>query len=103
MNDIKELIREEIERRRHDYGKRMLQPDGMVARAKFDELTGILAFIDSLPEEKLSEDLEEAADEYADDNFEQWVEDDEIYSDADKIRETFIAGAKWMSKQINNE
>lgn len=27
MNDIKELILEEIERRRHDYGKRMLQPD----------------------------------------------------------------------------
>lgn len=66
-----EKIRQEIERRRHDYGKRMLQPDGMVARAKFDELTGLLAFIDSLPEEHfrdstkmISEGLEEEMDRF---------------------------------------
>lgn len=69
----------------------------------FTGIAIIAKFIDSLSEEMPSEDLEEAADEYADDNFEQWVEDDEIYSDADKIRETFIAGAEWMSKQMNNE
>lgn len=102
MNDIKELIREEIERRRHDYGKRMLQPDGMVARAKFDELTGLLAFIDSLPEEKPSEDLEEAAEEYAYRGIPDEIKQN-VKPIADEIIKQFIAGAKWMTKQMNNE
>ena len=109
MSNI-EKIRQEIERRRHDYGKRMLKPDGMVARAKFDELTCLLAFIDSLPEEKPSEDLEEAADEYYDNTFDElggFAETRDgsydIFFPSEAIRRSFIAGAEWMSKRMNNE
>ena len=101
MSNI-EKIRQEIERRRHDYGKRMLQPDGMVARAKFDELTGLLAFIDSLPEEKPSEDLKEAAEEYAYRGIPDEIKQN-VKPIADEIIKQFIAGAKWMAKQMNNE
>lgn len=111
MSNI-EKIKAEIERRRHYYGKRMLQPDGMVARAKFDELTGFLAFIDSLPEETCKDSLqvqetykenqdsftspEEAAEEYA------RLDEEGKWKDGGKYK-GFIAGAKWMSKRMNNE
>ena len=96
MNKQIEAICQEIERRRHDYGKRMLQPNGMVARAKFDELTGLLSFIDSLPEEEPSKDLEEVAEEYA------RLDEEGKWKDGGKYK-GFIAGAKWMSKRMNNE
>lgn len=59
-------------------------------------LKTVLEFIDSLPEEKPSEDLEKVAAKYELENRQS------ILSSVD-IVDAFIAGAKWMSKQINNE
>jgi len=48
----------------------------------------LISFIDSLPEESASKDLEEAANDYAHDI----VRDD--------VFETFIAGAQWQKSQL---
>ena len=62
----------------------------------FDKL---LAFIDSLPEEKPSEDLEEAADDHI-----RNVADAAGHPGWDwetqDIAEAFIAGAEWMAEQL---
>lgn len=105
MNKRIEAICQEIERRRHDYGKRMLQPDGMVARAKFDELTGLLAFIDSLPEEEPSKELEEVASREGFDYVDNIVHEspEHRWNDHDVefgYRDGFIAGAKWQKEQL---
>lgn len=65
-------------------------------------LKTVLAFIDSLQEEKPSEDLEEAAEEYAYRGIPDEIKQN-VKPIADEIIKQFIAGAKWMSKQINNE
>lgn len=59
-------------------------------------LKTVLEFIDSLPEEKPSEDLDEAAEEYA------RLDEEGKWKDGGKYK-GFIAGAKWMSKRMNNE
>lgn len=56
----------------------------------------ILSFIDSLPDEKPSEDLEEVAARY------ELEKRQSILSSVD-IVDAFIAGAEWMYKQMNNE
>lgn len=60
------------------------------------ELIDLLAFIDSLPEEKLSEDLEEAAEEL----FEtiEVQEHENIFEDT--FKKIFIAGVEWQKKQM---
>jgi len=57
----------------------------------------ILAFIDSLPEEKPSEDLEEAAQDYA--ILPMDVGDGRVCIDKKEER-AFIAGAEWQAKQL---
>ena len=63
----------------------------------------ILDFIDSMPEEKPSEDLEEAAEEYADKHGFRVPYDgsNNYYDDVDvkASKEGFLAGAEWMAKQ----
>lgn len=54
----------------------------------------ILDFIDSLPEEKPSEDLEEAAEDYTDSK--SWAKENYL---TPYIRESFIAGAEWQKEQ----
>lgn len=69
----------------------------------FTGLATILNFIDSLPEEKLSDNLEEAAQEYADKHGFKVPYDssNNYYDDVDvkASKEGFIAGAEWMAKQ----
>ena len=55
----------------------------------------LLSFIDSLQQEQPSEDLEEAAEEYATTHLRN-----NEFPTADSA---FIAGAKWMEKEINKE
>ena len=84
MSDIKELIRQEIIRMHQEAVLASYGNDTDWLRSRIGTCVDILDFIDSLPEEKPSEDLEEAADK-----FEQ-----EYFTDA-TIGEAFIAGAEW--------
>ena len=78
MSDI-ERIRQEIERRK-----------GYISVTHFAE--ELLAFIDSLPEEKPSEDLKEAAKEYMKKARKHLFDDSPI----GRTDDAFIAGAKWQ-------
>lgn len=82
MSNI-EKIKAEIERRK-----------GYISVTHFAE--ELLAFIDSLPEEKPSEDLEEAAARYEHENRQS------ILSSVD-IVDAFIAGAEWQKGHLTVE
>lgn len=100
MNEQVQIIRNEVERLHEEY--RGNTNDWKVRRV----LRTILFFIDSLAEEPVSEDLEEAAKEYA--NSIAQHEHNKLYSIAD-----FIAGAnlqkermidkacEWLEKNFN--
>ena len=88
MSNI-EKIRQEIERLKKEQLTR--NSIGVITGSAFfvkaDEL---LAFIDSLPEEKPSEDLEVAADEFANQDCVTFI----------SRKKGFIAGAKWQKEQL---
>lgn len=104
MSNI-EKIRQEIERRlkyTHDWlrGDEKRHPKQTAISKNYYKMKGdertldaLLAFIDSLPEEKPSEDLEEAAAKYELENRQS------ILSSVD-IVDAFIAGAEWQKKQM---
>lgn len=106
MNNI-EKIRQEIERRREANKRQYLSSNGGMSWQRMcgeeDCLVELLAFIDSLPEEKPSEDLEEAADEYADKHGFRVPYDgsNNYYDDVDvkASKEGFLAGAEWALNQ----
>ena len=52
MSNIKELMRQEIERRKKVYLTKNGFPKGTFGAIKIETYEGLLAFIDSLPEEK---------------------------------------------------
>ena len=61
----------------------------------------LIPFINSLPLEQPSEDLEKAANKYADDNPSLCLENDGgIYEDFAAPRRNFIAGANWQKEQM---
>lgn len=66
----------------------------LIARMRED--SQLIEVIDSLPEEKPSEDLEEAARQYTQEMLESWKFDS---TGVRPIREPFIAGAEWMRKK----
>lgn len=82
MNNI-EKIRQEIERRK-----------GYISVTHFAE--DLLAFIDSLSEEKPSEDIEQAAARYERENRQS------ILSSVDIVN-AFIEGAEWQNEQMMDE
>ena len=64
-------------------------------------LVWIERYIKSLPAEQPSEELEEAANKYADDNPSLCLENDGgIYEDFAAPRRNFIAGAQWQKEQM---
>ena len=87
MNEQVQIIRNEVERLHEEY--RGNTNDWKVRRA----LRTMLFFIDSLTEEPVSEDLEEAAKEYA--NSIAQHEHNKLYSIAD-----FIAGANLQKERM---
>ena len=108
MSNIKEQIRQEIERRREANKRQYLSSNGGMSWQRMcgeeDCLVELLAFIDSLPEEKSSEDLENTAHHIAIET----LNDTKFMTTTmgyvlGKLQDIFIAGAKWMSKQMNNE
>ena len=94
MSNI-EKIRQEIERRK----KENMYDDLPITIGRYYEDRDLLAFIDSLPEEKPSEDVEEAAKEYA----YSWRKEGnkevrELFPKA--AYRAFIAGAEWQKEQM---
>ena len=94
----KELIRQEIERRYNCEKCYPLDREANVAAAVLQEL---LLFIDSLPEEPASEDLEEATHKYSREWYAKRIGTNPkcngCYS---HIKDAFTAGAKWQKQQI---
>lgn len=95
MSNI-EKIRQEIERRKKVYLTKNGFPKGTFGAIKIETYEGLLSFIDSLPEEKPSNDLEEAAARYERENRES------ILSSVD-IVDAFIAGAEWQGGRLTVE
>jgi hypothetical protein len=100
----KEKIKQEIERQIEE-GKVKCQQsqensdyESYIAWSEHVATCGkLLIFIDSLPEEPISEGLEEAADRYAFMDSQAYKGVHSTYCD-DKI--AFIAGAKWQKQQM---
>jgi hypothetical protein len=84
MSD-KELIKQEIERRIKEGSSKNDISEGALA------LNSLLDFIDSLPEEPASEDLEEAAKQHSKQVFHGLLIEDNIIA--------FKAGAEWQKKE----
>ena len=98
MSNIKEQIRKEIERRMLELARdKYIDLHDTLCRTK--ELNHLLAFIDSLPEEKPSEDLLDAAKEYAS----KTLCDPDDGPSTGLAKESFIAGAKWMKERMIKE
>lgn len=86
MADKVQLIKEEIE----SYKESMkgLEPHSDFRRGQITAYNQIMQFIDSLPEEPTSEDLEEAASKYMREDFHE------------RSRADFKAGAEWQKQQM---
>lgn len=95
-----QLIKTEIERLKHS-------TSNAYDRGRFMLLSEIEDFIDSLPEEPVSEDLEEACDNYYD---ETWDEHGgiamvinnchDIWFPSQAMEDFFKAGANWQKEQM---
>lgn len=107
MNNI-DKIRQEIERLKEEYDEQVsarLISESLVSMREVEALNKVLAFIDSLPEEKLSlpSNLAEAAEESMPE--EEWFLEIDIYGGSEAVysREQmlamFRAGAEWMAEQ----
>ena len=112
----KELIRQEIERRlkyTHDWlrGDEKRHPKQTAISKNYYKMKGdertldaLLAFIDSLPEEKPSDDLEEAAHHIAI----EALNDTKFMTTTmgyvlGKLQDIFIGGAEWKKEQMMKE
>lgn len=101
MSNI-EKIKAEIKRLKNknaEWRERINSEDGYSYESDvccgYDEaIEDLESFINSLPEEKPSEDLEEAARNYTDSK--SWAKENYL---TPYIRESFIAGAEWQEKQ----
>ena len=79
-----------------------LEPHSDFRRGQITAYNQIMQFIDSLPEEPISEDLEEAAEAFYDNcniaKSSWWDED--ILHKMSESKETFIAGAEWQKQKM---
>ena len=92
MSNI-EKIRQEIEFLKELNEGLYTEGDNSYYEGQDNGYNHILAFIDSLPDEKPSEDLEEAAQEYA-------IPFNDTTYGCEYSYKGFIAGAKWQAKQL---
>ena len=91
MSNI-EKIKAEIEKRKGFFHERGIGCDNAIEV----ELESLLSFIDSLPEESVSEDLEKVADEYSKGlDYWNYINDDPSIA--------FKAGAAWQKEQMMKE
>ena len=109
MSSIKDQIITLVKQRHHSHKVALEQEKDprskhaidLIARIRED--SRLIEVIDSLPEEKPSADLEEAAEEYADKHGFRVPYDgsNNYYDDVDvkASKEGFLAGAEWQKKQ----
>lgn len=96
MNEQVKAICAEIER--------MKYPTSIKEAAAIqDVLNDLLNFIDSLPEEKPSKDLEEAAEKWCKENGRGFVLRDKSAYYIGETLPAFKAGAQWQKEQIMDE
>lgn len=95
-------IRQEIERQRSFIEGLFTEGDNSFYDGQDDAYNHLLAFIDSLPEEKPSEDLEEAAKEYAYQGIPEEMKS-QLKPIGDEIIKNFKAGAEWQKEQTMKE
>lgn len=101
MNKI-EKIKAEIKRLKNE----LIQEAEKGYKSEFDEgriaaFEDMITFIDSLEEEPVSNNLEEAANEYGFANpVIHYEADGNTYDDTDKPSFDFIAGAQWQKEQL---
>ena len=89
-------IRAEIERQKEGIGLGLNEYDMGFENGKLEICNHILSFLDTI-EEPVSEDLEEAAEEYADLNCHNHVENE---TDWNGLLYAFKAGAEWGAEHL---
>lgn len=94
MADKVQKIREEIEKR-YEYWRKKEFSHGTESEIRMSECQHLLLMIDSLQEDPVSEDLEEAAKNHAVERY-RVTRDREL---AEKCKWSFKAGAKWQEKE----
>ena len=109
----KELIKAEIERRMDDLYPLLpdatavlneaITPDEANLTGKYLALESLLAFINSLPEEPVSEDLNKAAIKFAQRAYSPFDDAYEVSRAFQNDVECFKAGAQWQKQQLENE
>ena len=97
MSNIKEQIRQEIERRMEAYKTKNGFPAGTICAIRIETYEGLLSFIDSLPEEKPSKDLEEEVKRYYSDNFTYISSDQPTLSILTNVARHF---AEWQKERM---
>ena len=106
MNTQVEKIKAEIERLiERAKAERVLHPKTILAAKNYlliEDYNKLLSFINSLPEEPISEDLNTAASEYEAKSYQlKLTKDGEIVKSVHPaIKIAFIAGANWREKQM---
>ena len=81
----------------------LIAKDNLYDEGRWNELNHLKLFINSLPEEPVSEDLKEAADKYATEVYNKYLNDENTIKDKDGLEiltEAFTAGAQWQKKQM---
>ena len=97
---IKDQIRQEVERRNKELDDHNYYLDSREAASGYElALNDLLFFIDSLPEDEPSKDLEEAAEGFA---TQTMPFTDETYVDEGAYH-GFIAGAEWGRKAMRDQ
>lgn len=90
-----ERIKAEVERRLSDCGYAMGSENSpIIAKILYESYRSLLLFINSLEEEPVSNDLEEAAKNY---------EEDAIFYAARRISDFFKAGAQWQQQKTDRD
>jgi len=98
----KDLIKAEIERLKKELEKGNYYLDSAEAATGYElALDDLLSFIDSLPEEPVSEDLEEAKEAYCNEHNDDCFDATGDY--CPHIRKAFVAGAEWQKQQMMKE
>ena len=99
--DKVQKIRKEVERLKEETSIGLSEHENGVEQGRLEIIDALSLFLDSLQEEHVSEDLEEAIGEYCSnpDNFATWIGGDET-DDISLIIKAIEFGAQWKKKQM---
>ena len=103
MIDKVQKIRKEVEKLKSQLLRGACSSQiAMETRCKDEAYDEVLALLDSMQEEPVSEDLEDAAKKYAKKIFKEYLANPDIFEKIDIHRlnaSIFKAGAKWQAKK----